>query len=831
MKVPRLFRVCAIALVVCALCVKWVSARERMGDTQVLERLIDEPHGKEVIDTDKILEEERKILEKELKEEHVSEADTKVETEKKDEVEKQPVVLGIDLGTTYSVVSIYTPSKASVETVSYESGKNTMPSFIKMEVVEQQPPKNILNDMIKAEQKYKSSEYFYYKGIWVKKGFRQLIKPIVGWKAMEMTKDESHSVDSYLYRFKPLLARSFTKTDDAQVIRDTIKEVKYSLADRVDPSTGNHVVGILIKHNGKEVGWTTPMNLSAMVLSTLKDRVNTFLNDYSKKKCAVTVPAYFNDDQKKETRLAAAYANLEVLDEGILNEPTSAAVAYAYTCEKTKGLEGLGKREFLVFDFGGGTVDISYLNYAGKSLVAGAHAGDNFLGGENVNDVIYNHFIAEMVRQKVIPSPKALDINTTLRLRHTVEDMKIKLCEEQNVIDDEIREKAKKEGTQPDYSGPENNAEQRRSFFVSEKVGEVELVLTTNTLNSLCQGIYNKLTKIISNDASKNTEESNGVLNKINKTHKEIKNVLYVGGSSRISGVRRLLMKLFPEAKHCFDLDADTCVSIGAAYHAATHENLIDEKDYIALIDALPMNMGIRLDQDMFDVMAKAGAQVPNTFTKIFATTTDAQKSVQIEIGQTSTETKKFSNTKIVGRFRLDMPHNNLSRGKKLIEVTFDFGNGGDIEVVAKELGETENKNENKIIIKKEEAQMSSADIAKMNEEYEKTRYEEEIWLNKCEAVKKLEEFLHEIDAQAKQLPDTTPKKKDIQTLYKENQYWFDKEVKNREDIPHEEMIEKVNEKMAEIKTALEALTATTSAPEETQPQPQPEEFIPKEDL
>ncbi|KAI5184367.1 heat shock 70kDa protein 1/2/6/8 [Nematocida homosporus] len=746
---------------------------------------------------------------------------------------RDDIVLGIDLGTTFSVVSMYNPSKSSVEIVSYGLGRNTMPSFIKMEVMQEAPPQRILDDMMMSQKKYEKSDYFFYKGIWMKKGMRKLVKPIVGWEALEKTKSEKESVGSYLYRFKPLLARSFAEQKDKKVINDTLNQVKYEIADRRDPATGNRVIGILIRDGTEEIGWTTPRDLSTMVLSTLRDSVNKLLNDNSRKKCVVTVPAYFDDQQKKETRAAASMANLEVLDEGIINEPTSAAIAYAYTCANKGGVKDLAEKEFLVFDWGGGTLDLSYLNYADQTLIVKAHTGNNFSGGENVNDRIYNYFVGQMVKKGHIKSRGALNINATLRLRNMVEELKISLCEEQNDHDRAERELAASENRKPSYANVQDCSVAKK-FFISDECGEMELQLSTSVLNDLCDDLFQEIIQLIVNKASAEAEDTDGLLNKISLTSADIKNVLYVGGSSRISGVRRLLMEQFPNADHCFELNADTCVSVGAAYHAAAHENLISADNYVALVDALPMNVGLGLVNNIYEVMAKAGMQVPNTITKIFATTSDAQKSVQIEIGQASTETKKFSNTKIVGRFKLDMPHNNLPKGKKLIEVTFDFGNGGDIEVTAKELGE-EKGNEQKIVIKKEATLMDEKEIERMNKQYEETREEEDVWFARCEAGKKLEDFIAEILARKDQLPDGS-RKEECTVLANETQVWYNRNIKDKEaTLDNAEALELITTKHKDVQSTFDLIMSSTdeaTAPKEEEKAPTPEEeFVPREDL
>lgn len=742
------------------------------------------------------------------------------------------LVVGIDLGTTFSVASIFT-KKGTVQIVPFGVGKNTLPSFIKMNVIQDKPHAEVLQKMEQAEKSYQGYDYYYYQGIWLKRGVRKRVIPIVGWSALEALSKEKdvESIKKYLYRFKPMLARSFRSAEDLKIINETKKAVGYVIQERTMPKTGEHVLCVRIEDKGEEIGWVTPRDLSTIILDALKKQVNNLVGNTNKKKCVITVPAYFNDNQKLETRVAATYANLQVLDEGVINEPTSAAIAYTHLCANKAGLEEMDETEFLVFDLGGGTLDISYLTYGDKTLIVSAHTGNNFLGGENFNDKIYNHFVSEMIRDGKIKSEDEININTALRLRHLVEEMKISLCTKQNEADLKLREEAAKNGSTPDYTAPENNLSESSKFPITESTS-VTLSIDTNKMNELCQSLFNEIRGLIFNKATATNEKTDGLLNKIKKSKEEVTNILYVGGSSRIPGVRRLLMEVFNKANHCFDLDADTCVSVGAAYHAAAHENLLDKKSYVGLIDALPMNIGIKLNEDMFDVMAKSGTSVPNRFTKMFATTSDSQKVVQIAVGQTSTETRRFSKTKKVKEFSLEMPENNSPRGQKLIEVTFDLGGGGDIEVEAREIGlEKGRENVKRVIIKKKEMLMSQNEIDEMLRNYEETRQDEEVWVAKCQASSELEQLLDEIKKRAAQFPEGSNKRIELNHLYSENHYWFEREVKNQADVKDEIMLDKIREKMAELKTAFDALASSTAEEAEGKKEAEEEEYIPQEDL
>jgi len=750
----------------------------------------------------------------------------------KDKQMGKPPVLGIDLGTTNSVLSIYWPSKASVEILTYGLSRTTFPSFIKFEVIQERPPELALKEMEKREKEYAAFSHFPYDGLWLKKGVRKMVKPLVGWEALEKVKNEKDVVENYIYRFKPLMARDSDKGEDMSVIQETKSRVKYDLQSRIEPSTGKNVVGIGIMDNGECIGWGTPGYFSTLILRSLKKAVDEMVDNKESKMCVVTVPAYFNDKQKIETRVSAMDADLKVISDGIINEPTSAAIAYAYTCSKASGSLKKDGEGMLVFDFGGGTLDISYLSSAHQTIEVKGHVGDNFLGGGNVDDKIYDHLVKQMTDKHVISSKDDLDVNATLRLRRLAEEMKIKLCNDQNVIDEVVREKAKKAKTKPDYKTGENNAERKSRFFVSESAGEVDLSLDTNKLNELCEDIFSKIRGLIFNKATE--KQSDGILNRINMSNEKIEKVLYVGGSSRIPGVRRELMEIFENAEHSFDLDPDTCVSVGAAYHAAATEGYIKEKDYIALVDALPMNVGIRLDKDIFGLMAKAGEKVPNTFTQVFATTGDAQKTVTIEIGQTPTSTKRFSATKMIGKFSLNMPNNNLPRGQKLIEVTFEFENGGDISVKARELGvDGKEENRQEIVIKKDDTRMEDREIERMNKDYKERKHEEEIWLNMHEEHKKFEELLANIKEAASQVPESSKKRAELENLYNENNFWAKTKRENHEKLSDEQMVKALEEKRKEVEEAFQAIAK--SAKEETggeeAQKKEEEENIPREDL
>ncbi|KAI5183017.1 heat shock 70kDa protein 1/2/6/8 [Nematocida sp. AWRm78] len=770
------------------------------------------------------------------------------------------VVLGIDLGTTNSVISVFDKVKKTVETIQID-GKVSMPSFVKMDVKDEgMLSKNVMDEMDKIRKDYTNGSHYYYNGMWIKNSFKGLITPIVGWPAIERMKNEKNSVKNYIYRFKPLLARSTIDSKDSNVVKTTKDNVKYMINQKYDEKLKKSVLGISINdENDNEVAWITPRSLSTLILDEL--RLKFELQWYKspserteedkqqlmqKKTCVITVPAYFDFVQKEETRDAAVYSLLNVHPDGIINEPTSAAIAYAYTCSKAKRLSDMSEKSFLVFDFGGGTLDISYLNLDEGTdvLVVDGHVGDNFLGGENVNDLIYKEF-QDQLKAKYNIQPENFPINTSLRMRYLVEEMKIELCNKQNILDEKVRKEHLRSNSMDEVKYDVHNEVVKRSLVIELDGGkqtECELELSANKMEQICTPVYDKIRKLLDNTVDPNSKgnEVEGLIQKLMTVRKkeDVEHVLYVGGSSRLFGIRRLLMSEFTRANHCFDLDPDTCVSVGAAYYAASLEGMIDEDQFVALVDAIPMNMGIKLDQDMFDVMAEAGAQVPNVFEKYFTTTSDAQKSVRIVVGQTHSTTKRFSNTKTVGTFDLNMPHNTLPRGKKRIKVTFDIGSAGDMIVKATEVGEdgTDLPNGQTISITKDKTRLSDKEIEELNKKYEKTKETEAKWLEKCEKTKELEETVLRFRDEAAMLPETHPKKKVLNDLYKESNYWIEMEVKNRNDISDDEMVQKIQEKLTDLASAYAALGEEQEPvgkpePEKAQAPEEAEEFIPKEDL
>ncbi|KAI5161723.1 hypothetical protein NEAUS04_0682 [Nematocida ausubeli] len=772
---------------------------------------------------------------------------------------KSNLVLGIDLGTTNSVISVFDKAKKTVETIQID-GKVSMPSFIKMDVKnESELSKSVIEQMDIIRKEDTKGDHYYYNGMWIKSAFKGLITPIVGWPAIEKMKNEKSSVRNYIYRFKPLLARSLAESKDVDVIQTTSKNVKYGIAQKYDMGISSQVLAITITDNaGKEIAWITPKGLSTLILEELRLKFEAQwykrpserspeekAEAAVKKTCVITVPAYFNIDQKDQTRDAAAYSLLNIHEDGIINEPTSAAIAYAYTCARAKKLSDMEEKNFLVFDFGGGTLDISYLNLGADSdvLIVDGHVGNNFLGGENINDLIYAEFERQLKSKYNIDSSN-FPINTSLRMRYLVEEMKINLCNQQNAVDDKIRKDLIRNNSKgpADYSKTNEIVKGNLVIELSDgKQIDCELELSANKLEELCDPIYREIKKLLDHNVGPHPgkDEAEGLIQKLKTVNSkdEVKHVLYVGGSSRLFGIRRLLMSEFTEANHCFDLDPDTCVSVGAAYYAASLENMIDEDNFVALIDAIPMNMGIKLDQDMFDIMAEAGTQVPNIFEKYFTTTSDAQKSVRIVVGQTHSTTKRFSNTKVIGTFDLNMPNNELPRGKKKIKVTFDFGSSGHMVVKATEVAEdgTDLANGNSIPITKEKTRLTDKEIEELNSKYEKTKETEAKWIEKCDKVKEIEEAVLRFREESAMLPDTHPKKKVLGDLYKEASFWVEMEVKNKNDVGDEEMIQKIQEKLADLASAYAALgegqEAAPKPESQKAPEAEAEEFIPKEDL
>src|SRR6188474_483821 len=552
-------------------------------------------------------------------------------------------VIGIDLGTTNSCVAIMDGGKPRV--IENSEGERTTPSIV---------------------------------------AFTKDNEVLVGQSAKRQAVTNPQNT---LFAVKRLIGRKF---DDAVVQKD-INMVSYKI---VKADNGDAWVEA---QNDKKA----PPEISARVLMKMKKTAEDYLGE-EVTEAVITVPAYFNDQQRQATKDAGRIAGLDV--KRIINEPTAAALAY--------GLDKSGKdRKIVVYDLGGGTFDVSVIEIAEidgeRQFEVLSTNGDTFLGGEDFDNRIINFLADEFLKESGVDVRK--DPLAVQRLKEAAEKTKIELSSSQ----------------QTDVNLP---------YITADASGpkHLNIKLTRAKLESLVEELVKKTIepcRIALKDAGIGTQD--------------IAEVILVGGQTRMPLVQKYVKEFFGKEPRK-DVNPDEAVAVGAAIQGGV---LAGEVKDVLLLDVTPLSLGIETEGAVVDKVIEKNTTIPTKASQTFSTADDNQSAVTIHVLQG--ERDRAADNKSLGKFDLsDIPP--APRGMPQIEVTFDIDANGILNVSAKDKATGK---EQRIVIKASSG-LNEEEIKRMVRDAESHAEEDRKFRELVESRNKADALLHQTEKALKDLGD-----------------------------------------------------------------------------